>query len=204
MKRTLLASTLALAALTTSQAAQAQQACITLDDAADTVTYLMPLAYTSVVKNCKNEFSADSFLPSADGRAFIDKFRAKQDENWPGTYRAIELMVASQGGEDDSMAQIFGQMKPDDLRPFADAFIGQMLAEEIKPDSCGTIDRGVELLSPLPVENVGGLVSFILDLVGAEDLPICNADGTVRVIPEGPLGEGEEAYDPDAAKDGGE
>lgn len=186
MKHTALASALGLAALASAQAAQAQQACIMPADAADTVMYLMPVAYDGALKSCKSEFSDESFLPSAEGRDYIAKFKDQQDATWPGTYRAVQVLVASDGGQGDGMAETLGQLSPKQLRPFADAFIGQMIAEEIKPDSCGKIDRGVELLSPLPAENVGGLVSFVLELVGGGDLPICNADGTVRVMPEEP------------------
>lgn len=187
MKRSILASALSLAALTSAQAAQAQQACIMPADAADTVMYLMPVAYDGALKSCKSAFSDDAFLPSADGRAYIEKFRSKQDETWPGTYRAAQVMIASQGDQDGGMAETLGALDESQLRPFADALLGQMIAEEIKPDSCDKIDRGVELLSPLPAENVGGLVTFVLEMVGGGDLPVCNADGTVRVIPEGPV-----------------
>lgn len=191
MKRTLLASTLALTALGTAQAAQAQQACIAPEDAADAVVYLMPLAYEASLKTCKNEFKDDSFLPSAEGENFIEQFRTKQDESWPGTFRLIGAFMASegQGDGDGGMAQMLGSMEESQLRPFADALVGQMLAEQIKPDTCTKIDRGVELMSPLPVENVGGLVAFILEQVEIDNPPICKADGTVTVIPEGPLSE---------------
>lgn len=196
MKRTLFASAMALTAISTAQAAQAQQAaCITLEDASDTVVYLTPIAYDGALRSCKSELPDDSFLSSDDGKAFADKFRAQQDAAWPGTFRAVQVMMAGGGPENDGMAQMIGSMEPEQLRPFADALIGQLIAEEIKPDTCEQIDRGVELLSPLPAENVGGLVSFVLDLVGGggNDLPICNVDGTVRVIPEGPLEPEDEA-----------
>ncbi len=188
MKRTAFASVLGMTALLSAQAAQAQNACIMPEDAGDMVLYLMPIAYDGALKSCKNEFTEDSFLPSAEGRDFIEKFRAKQDETWGGTYRAAQVFMASQGGDDSGMGDILGSMDENALRPFADALIGQMIAEEIKPDSCGKIDRGIELLSPLPAENVGGLVSFILEMVDlGDDVPLCNPDGTVRVIPEGPV-----------------
>jgi len=194
MKTPILASALAFFAVGTAQAQQAQQSCITLGDAADTVVYLMPIAYDGALRSCASEFSDDSFLPSSEGRGFADKFRAQQDEAWPGTFRAVQVMLAGSGEENAGMVEMLGSMEPNDLRPFADALVGQMIADEIKPDTCDKIDRGVELLSPLPAENVGGLISFVLDMVGGDnDLPICNADGTVRVIPEGPLSPEDEA-----------
>ncbi len=186
MHHSLLTSALGLAALASAQAAQAQhQACIMPADAADTVVYLMPVAYDGALKSCKREFSDASFLPSDQGRSFIEQFRTKQDAAWPGTYRVAQTLIASQGDQDDGMAQTLGGLKEDELRPFADALLGQMIAEEIKPDSCNKIDRGVKLLSPLPAENVGGLVSFVLEMVDFGDsVPLCNADGTRRMPEE--------------------
>ena len=203
MKHPLLASALGFAALTSAQAAQAQQ-CVMPADAADTVMYLMPVAYDGALKSCKGTLAEDAFLPSADGRNYIEKFRTQQDTTWAGTYRFAQVMIAAQGdSEDNGMAETLGALDESQLRPFADALLGQMIAEEIKPDSCEKIDRGVELLSPLPAENVGGLVEFVLELVDLGDtVPLCNADGTVRVIPEGPLSEDEKAYDPAADEAG--
>lgn len=189
MKHSYLAAAFSLAALASAQAAQAQQACIMPADAADTLMYLMPVAYDGALKSCKKTFADNAFLPSAEGRAYIEQFRSKQDQTWPGTYRAAQVMIASQGGADGGMAETLGALDESSLRPFADALLGQMIAEEIKPDSCDKIDRGIALLSPLPAENIGGLVAFALELMGPGQLPVCNADGTVRAVPESPVSE---------------
>jgi len=49
-----------------------------------------------------------------------------------------------------------------------------MIAKEIKPDSCGKIERGLELLSPLPVDNVAGLMTFIAELADLKNPPVCS------------------------------
>lgn len=185
-KRPLLCATLGLAALASAQAAHAQQVCIAPKDAAATVMYLMPVAYDAAMKSCKKEFGDDSFMTSSDGRSFIEKFRTQADNTWPGAYRVAQFLIASQGAGDDGMAQTLGELDEKQLRPFADALIGQMIAEEIKPEACDKVDRGMELMSPLPAENVGGLVSFILEMVdlGDSEVPVCNADGTVRAKPQ--------------------
>ena len=53
----------------------------------------------------------------------------------------------------------------------------QMIAEEIKPATCGDIEAVLPLLAPLPPENYGGLMSTILGLVadGEDKLQICPA-----------------------------
>jgi hypothetical protein len=80
--------------------------------------------------------------------------------------------AGSAGGNED-MGAMLAALPEDALRPFVDALVGQMIAGEIKPDSCGKIERGLELLSPLPAENVGGLVAFIVELSNRKSPPIC-------------------------------
>ncbi|MEM9310892.1 MAG: hypothetical protein AAGA34_05535 [Pseudomonadota bacterium] len=190
MKRTLLSPTLAVAALASAQAAQAQQACVAPEDAADAVIYAMPMAYDATLKACDKELSADSFLQSADGENFIEPYRGQQDERWDGTFRFLKVFISAQAEDgDDGIGEMISAMPEESLRPFVDGIMGQLLADQIKPDTCNKIDRGVELMSPLPAENLSGLVAFIVELVDLDNPPVCRADGTVTVIPEGPLSE---------------
>jgi len=189
MKRTLLASALAFSALGSAQAAQAQQACVAPEDAADAVVYAMPAAYDATLNRCKSEFNEESFLVSADGSNFAEQFRTQQDERWAGTFRFLKVFISAQSDGDDGMGEMIAAMDEEALRPFVDGILGQMIGDQIKTDTCATIDRGVELLSPLPAENVGGLVAFVLELVELDNPPVCGPDGTVQVIPVGPLGE---------------
>ena len=189
MKRTCLASALALTALASAQAAQAQQACIAPEDAADAVIYVMPAAYDATLKSCKKQFNEETFLTSADGNNFIEQFRTQQDERWGGTFRFLKVFISAQSEGEEGMAEMIAAMPEESLRPFVDGILGQVIGEQIKTDTCASIDRGAELLSPLPAENVGGLVAFILELVELDNPPICGLNGTVQVIPEGPLSE---------------
>ena len=189
MKLTVLASTLAFAALGSAQAAQAQQACVAPEDAADAVVYAMPAAYDATLKRCKSELGEESFLASADGSNFAEQFRTQQDERWAGTFRFLKVFIRAQADGDEGMGEMIAAMPEESLRPFVDGILGQVIGEQIKTDTCASIDRGAELLSPLPAENVGGLVAFILELVELDNPPICGLNGTVQVIPEGPLSE---------------
>lgn len=191
MKRTLLASALSFAALASAQAAQAQAAqapCVNADDAGDAVVYAMPIAYEAALRTCKNAWADDAFLKSAQGRAFIETFEERQDASWPGTVRMLKVFLAQPGGDgDDGMVQMLTSMDEDALRPFVDALGGQMLAEEIKPDSCETINKAAELLSPLPADNISGLMTLILQQIDLKEPAVCGVNGEVTVIPEGPM-----------------
>jgi hypothetical protein len=174
------ASTLALTALATAQAAQAQPACVAAEDIGDTLLYTIPIAYDAVRTSCQRELKPDGFL-ARKGDAFIATFRARQNSAWPGALRFLKTFLVRDGnakakdGSDADIATIITSLPEASLRPFVDALLGQMIANEIKPNSCGTIERGIELLSPLPVDNVAGLLTFILEVAEIKNPQICKA-----------------------------
>jgi hypothetical protein len=80
------------------------------------------------------------------------------------------------------MAAMIESMPEDALRPFVDALVGQMIAEEIKGDTCNKIERGAELLSPLPADNIGGLFAFVAEMADLKNPPLCTTEaaGTAK------------------------
>lgn len=176
MTHRLLAPALALAALATSQAALAQsQTCVASSDLADAVVYAMPIAYDAANTACANRFARDGFM-AKQGDAYIATFRAGQNKAWPGAFRFLKtFMNNGNAGSDIEMGAMLSAMPEEALRPFVDAFVGQMIAGEIKGDACGKIERGMELLSPLPSENLGGLIAFLMELTDAKTPEICAA-----------------------------
>ena len=176
MTRRLIAPALAFTALASATAAQAQQqACVQPADLADAVVYAMPVAYDAARTTCGDRFAASGFI-AREGDAYIVTFRAGQDKAWPGAFRFLKTFMDQGGaGKDADMAAMISALPEDALRPFVDALVGQMIADEIKPDSCGKIERGIELLSPLPGENIGGLVAFIVELTDMKNPPVCGA-----------------------------
>jgi len=172
---------LALAAMGTAQATQAQQVCVAPDDAADAMVYVMPGAYEAVLTTCSGEFTDQSFMISAAGSNFVEQFRAQQDARWPGTMRFFRVFMARET-QDDGMAEVIAALPDDALRPLIDGVLGQMIGKEIKSDNCAKIDRAVELLSPLPAENIAGLVSFILPEVDLKNPPVCGGKNETVIV----------------------
>jgi hypothetical protein len=179
MTKRVIAPALAVLALATATTAQAQQqACVAPADLGDTVLYAMPLAYDAVSTACKRELKADGFM-ARDGDTFIAKFRDQQNKAWPGAFRLLKTFMAKDAGaaagSGADMSAMIAALPEESLRPFVDGLVGQMIAGEIKPDSCGKIERGMELISPLPVENVAGLMTFIMELAEIKEPAICGA-----------------------------
>ncbi|WP_086619887.1 hypothetical protein [Erythrobacter tepidarius] len=179
MNKPFLAPALALLALASGTAAQAQQqACVDANDLGDAVLYAMPIAYDAVGTACSKQLTRDGFM-ARGGDAFIAKFRSHQDKAWPGAFRLLKTFMAKdaggQGASGTDMTAMIASLPEESLRPFVDGLVGQMIAGEIKPESCSKIERGMELLSPLPVENVAGLMTFIAELADLKDPKICSA-----------------------------
>ena len=180
MKTRVLAPALSVLALATATTAQAQaQTCVQSADLADAVIYAMPIAYDALSTACQRQLKSDGFMARDKGR-FIQSFRDRQDDAWPGAFRMIKTFMAddkaARGGSENDMGAMIASLPEDALRPFVDGLVGQMIGGEIKPDSCGKIERGIELLSPLPPENVAGLLTFLLELSDAKNPPICTAN----------------------------
>lgn len=184
MTNRMIASAIALAAIASSQAAQAQQqACINPADLSDAVIYAMPMAFDAARTTCTNRLSKNGFM-ATKGDAFIAPYRTAQNTAWPGALRVIKAFMADKArGEDGAdtadMSAMIASMPESALRPLIDAFVGQMIAEKIKPASCSKIERGIELVSPLPAENVGGLATFLIELGEIKDPMLCSATASV-------------------------
>ncbi len=168
---------LALAALVTAQTAHAQQqACVAPADLSDAVVYAMPIAFDAARTACANRLTRDGFMATG-GENYIAAFRAGQNRAWPGAFRLLKSFMADESrmGSDREISAMLSALPEDSLRPFVDGMVGQMIAQEIKGDTCSKIERGLELISPLPTENVGGLFAFIAEMTELKNPPLCQS-----------------------------
>ena len=153
----------------------AAQECIEQDDLSDTLIYAMPLMVDAVSTKCNGSLSPTGFL-ATNGDSFVAPYAALQENSWTGAFRVLQ-QFAGAGSKDkagsDEMAQMLGALPPEALRPFVDAIVVQKLGEEIKTKDCSKIERGMELLAPLPPENAGGLVAFLFDLAKVDRPSVC-------------------------------
>jgi hypothetical protein len=72
---------------------------------------------------------------------------------------------------------MFAQMPDSALRPFIDAMISSMVATKIKADNCADVERGLELLAPLPPENIAGIIGFVIELSDKDKAPKAGQGG---------------------------
>ncbi len=159
----LLAVTAALAAICTPHSTQAAEISPAAMQAA--VRYALPQLVSGIRTSCGSQLSPTGFL-ARNGDGLEQRYAQGADTAWPAARAALIQM----GDKDKSgMAAMFNKMPDSALKPFVDATISSMIATKLKPAQCPDIERGIELLAPLPPENVAGLVGFIVEMKERED-----------------------------------
>lgn len=183
MKHSRISAVLAFSALGLSQGAMAQRErpadipCIEQADVSSAVVYAMPILLETFRSRCATELRADGFM-AREGSALISKYEGLQELHWPGTKRFFAAFAGNpSGAKDDAPLAQFGDMveeMPDSiLRPTISYVIKEELGPEIKLRDCSKIERGVELLSPLPPENMGGVIALIVELAEPGKPAVC-------------------------------
>lgn len=177
MKASLFATAAALTALTSAQTLQAQQTCYASADLADTAVYMMPIVYDSAKSACRTRLKSDGFFATG-GSKFVEPFRAKQKKAWPGAYRVMKRQLAERnisGMNGKDIVNMLSSMPDSTVRPMADSMMKQMISGEIKPDQCVKIERMMQLLSPLPADNVAQLFPLVADVANMPNFQLCSA-----------------------------
>ena len=179
MKATILGVALAATSLTVAQGASAQQACVEAEDLSDTITYAMPAVYGALQVPCSATFAENAVMANEAG-AFVDQFRAMGDVAWPGTLRMLKVFMNSGENADNGMAEAVAQMPDDALRPLVDAILTQMVVERLTKDmkvsTCADIAEAMELIAPLPPENIAGLAAFLARQADLKNPQICGTE----------------------------
>ena len=167
---TMVKAAIGLTALAGSQVAQAQQ-CLNQDDLAEAVVYLVPVLGASFKAKCGPSLSSDGFV--ADGLdTMIARFEPLQAGAFPAALRVLAVFASRDESAQEMLALTQG-LPPEALQPLVDALIAGEFNKSIKLSDCANIERGVSLLAPLPPENVGGLVSFLMDVSGVKNPTVC-------------------------------
>ena len=167
---TMVKAAIGLAALAGSQVAQAQQ-CVDQDDLAEAVVYFVPVLGASLKAKCAPSLSSDGFVANGLDR-MIAKFEPLQAGAFPAAMRILAIFASRDESAQEMLALTEG-LPPEALQPLVDAVIAGEFNKGLKVSDCANIERGVSLLAPLPPENVGGLVSFLMDVSGVKNPTVC-------------------------------
>jgi len=132
--------------------------CITGAEVEALALVLMPEALTAVAKACAGSLPESAFLRRADA-AMLERYRGKSAAKMTLARRAFSKISGTRDSDVPSEAGL-------DLMT---AMVIPKLTQEIEPKDCGAIDHMVELIEPLPPENMAGMIATILQLVARKE-----------------------------------
>lgn len=141
-------------------AAAAEPVCLTAREFTALSTYALPSVIGGTARACSAALPASAFLRRSGGE-LAARYGAGRDRAWPEAKAAFLKMTAER---DPGAVQLFAGMPDDSLQQIADAAFAGIVAGQVKPDSCATIDRVVALLAPLPAENTAELIALAAGL----------------------------------------
>lgn len=149
---------------TSAQAGEAAQ-CLPPEKAEALFSYALPIVIGTARTQCADILPASAPLLREDSRQF-QKYVTASDEAWPDAKDTIAIFTDN---------KLPADLDLDSLRPFVEAMIPAMLADEIKPKHCSTINRFYELLEPMPAQNLAAMTVMLVQLT-AEDKKQPDAD----------------------------
>ena len=130
-----------------------------------TARYALPFVFQGFVTRCSVELESDGYVAANEERLTL-KFADGASESWPVAKSLMMELTSQEAGE---MSAIFDMLDDESLRPFVDGMIEGMVAQEMKVEDCGTIERALEILDPLPADNVAALAGFLVEMGMNED-----------------------------------
>ena len=150
----------ALALMASPAQAQAQVNDLDPETISAVARYALPSAFDGYMERCSASLDRSGYANS-NARSLRAKFSNGVDRAWPEARQAMLRIASREAGD---MGSLFDLMSDDDLRPFIDGMIENLVSQEIKQDECRDIERGLEILDPLPADNVARLVGFLVEM----------------------------------------
>lgn len=145
MKRS---SALALLALLASPATAQQRPCLSDAEAESLATVILPDVIRETGRLCQARLPSGSLLRRAES-PLIAKYQAAADRAWPAAQGAIAKL---------SNPTVTVLLQSQYARPVLGSLIAPQIVGRVAVEDCGTIDRLVTLLEPLPAANTAGVI----------------------------------------------
>ncbi|HEY0959633.1 MAG TPA: hypothetical protein VGE05_10210 [Novosphingobium sp.] len=156
MRRFIAASMLMLAVPTQAVAAP----CLTPAEFTAVTTYTLPSMIRGTSQRCASQLGADAYL-RRNGDSLASRYAARRTSAWPGAKAAFLKLSAATSGEAGNLIR---NLPDTSMQPMLDALMEGMVAQRLPLDRCGTIDRMIGLLSPLPPESAAELIAVAVGL----------------------------------------
>ncbi len=156
MLRKLLTPALLASALITQPVAAQQMPEMSEEEVAAFVRVALPGAFRSIQTKCRTSLDGNAYI-YASGDELHALFAAASRDAWPG---AAQMIARSASRDNPAMGEVLAGMPPEVLQPFLDEMVAGMVTSRVEEKHCSQINRAMELLDPLPPENLAALIGL--------------------------------------------
>jgi hypothetical protein len=150
-------------ALLAAQGAQAAEPpkCLTRAQINDATLFLLPSVLDAFAAKCRAALPANAYLLNG-GQALSKRLAATGGDHWQG---AMSIVTQFAG---DKKLPTTG-LSPDTARALIRDVLTSQVLDKLKASDCGRINEGLDILAPLPPENIGRMVALFIDIGGESD-----------------------------------
>ncbi|MEO5706967.1 MAG: hypothetical protein ABIT10_10365 [Alteraurantiacibacter sp.] len=127
--------------------------------------YAMPHAFRALQTRCGAQLPGDAYIRTRGDDLGIRLDRASRGR-FPAARAALTRLVTS---ENPQMAVLLEQLPAENVEPLAHELIAGKVQSEVDLADCSKINRVLELLDPLPPENLAALMGVLVLEAQARD-----------------------------------
>ena len=149
----------AVAAMLPGLASAAEPPCLTAPEFTALATYSLPSVITGTVHRCAPTLPSDAFLPT-EGAGLAARYAESRETAWPAAKAAFLKLAGSSLGSGGLMKGL----SDNSMQEIVDTAIAAKVTDALPAERCGTVNRLVQLLAPLPPESTAGVIALAVGL----------------------------------------
>ena len=120
--------------------------------------YAMPHAFRALQARCATQLPGGAYIRTR-GDVLGSRLDQASRGRFPAARAALTRMVTAQNPQ---MAALLGQLPAENIEPLARELIAGKVQSEVQLTDCARYDRVLELLDPLPPENLASLMGVLV------------------------------------------
>lgn len=138
----------------------AEPPCLSAREFTDLSSYSLPSVIAGTTQRCSAALGPESFLKRS-GAALAARYASAKPGAWAGAKAAFMKLSAGIG---PNAVDLLMALPDDKLQPMVDALVEGLIAQQVQPASCRTIDAAIRLLAPLPPQSTAELIALAAGL----------------------------------------
>lgn len=150
----------AVLALTPAVAQAAEPPCLSPAEFTSLAEYALPSIITGTTQRCTQTLGANAYLPR-NGAQLIQRYAQRRPAAWPSAKAAFLKLSAATNADAN---RVISTLPDTSLQQMLDSLLAGMISQQVPLNRCGTIDKVIGLLSPLPAQNTAELIALAVGL----------------------------------------